>query len=155
MRVIRDICDRVLVLEGGRVAEQGPVWQVFGEPRHVATHALLRPLEADLPEDLALRLQPAPPLRGSFEQLVELRYTGNDAQRGAVAGAPDLARVASALGGRVRLLHAGLERIQGRTQGRLLVAVPGSAALPAPASSAHPESPLPQTKVLGYVPAND
>jgi len=155
MRVIRDICDRVLVLEGGRVAEQGPVWQVFGEPRHAATRALLRPLEADLPEDLALRLQPAPPLRGSYEQLVELRYTGSDARRGAVAGAPDLARVASALGGRVRLLHAGLERIQGRTQGRLLVAVPGSAALPAPASSAHPESPLPQTKVLGYVPAND
>ena len=42
MGVIREICDQVLVLEKGRIAETGPVWQVFGEPRHDATRALLR-----------------------------------------------------------------------------------------------------------------
>ena len=36
MSVIREICDRVLVLEQGRVAEEGPVWQVFGSPQHAA-----------------------------------------------------------------------------------------------------------------------
>ncbi|MEO6677302.1 MAG: ATP-binding cassette domain-containing protein, partial [Pseudomonas sp.] len=34
MAVIRDICDRVVVLEHGRVVEQGPVWEVFGNPQH-------------------------------------------------------------------------------------------------------------------------
>ena len=32
MSVIREICDDVLVLEQGAVAEKGPVWKVFGNP---------------------------------------------------------------------------------------------------------------------------
>ncbi len=58
MSVIREICDRVLVLERGEAVETGPVWQVFGEPAHPATRALLLPLARGLPEDLAARLQP-------------------------------------------------------------------------------------------------
>ena len=41
MSVIREICDQVLVLDGGRIAEIGPVWRVFGDPEHFATRALL------------------------------------------------------------------------------------------------------------------
>lgn len=151
MRVIRDICDRVLVLEGGRVAEQGAVWQVFGTPRHAATRALLRPLESALPEDLALLLRAEPPASGRYEQLVELRYAGGASESDLPAAAPDLARIASALGGRARLLHAGLDRIQARTQGRLLVAVPSGIALPPVFAAPSPT----HAKVLGYVPAYD
>jgi D-methionine transport system ATP-binding protein len=32
MSVIREICDSVLVLDGGRIAEIGPVWRLFGDP---------------------------------------------------------------------------------------------------------------------------
>ena len=32
MSVIREICSDVVVLEGGRVVETGPVWRVFGRP---------------------------------------------------------------------------------------------------------------------------
>ena len=65
MAVVREICDRVLVLEGGRAVESGPVWRVFGEAAHPATRALLRPGGQALPEDLAARLLPAPrPGRG-------------------------------------------------------------------------------------------
>ncbi len=151
MRVIRDICDRVLVLEGGRVAEQGAVWQVFGTPRHAATRALLRPLESALPEDLALLLRAEPPASGRYEQLVELRYAGGASESDLPAAAPDLARIASALGSRARLLHAGLDRIQARTQGRLLVAVPSGIALPPVFAAPSPT----HAKVLGYVPAYD
>jgi D-methionine transport system ATP-binding protein len=48
MAVISEACDRVLVLDHGRVVEQGPVWQVFAEPRADATLALLRPLRKRL-----------------------------------------------------------------------------------------------------------
>ncbi|WP_420994238.1 methionine ABC transporter ATP-binding protein [Cupriavidus sp. 30B13] len=144
MRVIRDICDRVLVLEGGRIAEHGPVWEVFGNPRHAATRALLQPLQAGLPDDLAQRLQAAPPAHGACEQLVELHYSGAGA-------APELAGIAAALGGQARLLHAGVDRIQGHSQGRLLLATsaPGLApeALAAATRSQH-------AKVIGYVPAD-
>lgn len=52
MSVIREICDQVLVLDEGSVAETGPVWQVFGNPTHPATRALLQPLNRDIPEDV-------------------------------------------------------------------------------------------------------
>jgi D-methionine transport system ATP-binding protein len=145
MGVIRDICDNVLVLEAGRIAEQGPVWRVFGDPQHDATRALLEPLRGGLPEDVALRLQPAPPARAPFEQLIELAYTG-------AAPVPDLAHIAQALRHPTRLLRADLDRIQGRTQGRLLVAAAGGTlspdALAALQLSQH-------TRSLGYVAAHD
>ena len=60
MAVIREICHQVLVLDGGRKVEQGEVWRVFGDPGAEATRALLRPLQHDLPADLAARLSPEP-----------------------------------------------------------------------------------------------
>ena len=44
MAVIRDACDRVLVLDHGRVVEHGTVHHVFAAPQAEATLALLRPL---------------------------------------------------------------------------------------------------------------
>jgi D-methionine transport system ATP-binding protein len=145
MRVIRDICDNVLVLEAGRVAEQGPVWRVFGDPQHDATRALLQPLRGGLPDDVAARLQPAPPTRGAYEQLIELSYTGT-------ADVPELAQIADALRHPTRLLRADLDRIQGRTQGRLLIAAAGGN-LPHEALRALALSQY--TRSLGYVPAHD
>ena len=60
MSVIREICDRVVVLDEGRIAEVGPVWRVFGDPEHPATRALLEPLIRDIPADVAERLRPQP-----------------------------------------------------------------------------------------------
>jgi peptide/nickel transport system ATP-binding protein len=39
--VIRFLCDRVLVMEAGKVVEQGPVWKVFDQPTHPYTQRLL------------------------------------------------------------------------------------------------------------------
>ena len=112
MGVIREICDQVLVLEKGRIAETGPVWRVFGEPAHAATRALLRPLEHGLPQDVHHDLA------ADGARVIELRYTGAGGLE------PDLARIAAALGGPVRLLHGGVDRIQGHAHGRLLLSAP-------------------------------
>ena len=119
MAVIRDICDRVVVLEHGKIVEQGPVWQVFGNPQHEVSKTLLAPLQHSLPEDLQGRLQPQP---ASAQDAVVLRlqFTGSRQDE------PDLAALFSALGGRVRLLQGGVERIQGHALGQLLLAVSGS-----------------------------
>ncbi|MCI3204415.1 ABC transporter ATP-binding protein [Pandoraea capi] len=45
MGVIHQACDRVLVLDQGRIAELGPVDEVFDNPLAEATRALLRPLQ--------------------------------------------------------------------------------------------------------------
>ncbi|MCF5547073.1 methionine ABC transporter ATP-binding protein [Pseudomonas salomonii] len=115
MAVIRDICDRVVVLEHGRIVEQGPVWQVFGNPQHEVSKTLLAPLQHGLPDELQSRLQAEPSSTAAV--VLRLQFTGSTADE------PDLAALFSALGGRVRLLQGGVERIQGHALGQLLLAV--------------------------------
>ncbi|MFC6339642.1 ATP-binding cassette domain-containing protein [Pseudomonas sp. CCM 7891] len=119
MAVIREICDRVVVLEHGRVVEQGPVWEVFGNPQHEVSKTLLAPLQHRLPEELQGRLQ-AKPFSTGAAVVLRLQFTGASHHE------PDLAALFSALGGRVRLLQGGVERIQGHALGQLLLAVSDS-----------------------------
>jgi D-methionine transport system ATP-binding protein len=145
MSVIREIADQVLVLEQGQIAEQGPVWQVFGAPRHAATRALLAPLMQDLPEDLRRALQQQPPA-GPHQRIVALRYSG------AAGLEPDLTRIVQALPAGVRLLHGGIDRIQGHAQGRLLLALDGTWPLPDLAAlSQGPQAIAHHIEHLGYV----
>jgi len=120
MAVIREICDRVVVLERGRIVEQGDVWEVFGNPQHEVSRTLLGSLQQHLPPDLLARLEHP----SDNEVILDLHYTGVREQE------PDLLAIAQALGSRVSLLHGGIERIQGRALGRLLlsVAVPAASA---------------------------
>ena len=41
LSVIAETCDRVMVMYAGRVAEEGPVSQIFARPRHPYTQKLL------------------------------------------------------------------------------------------------------------------
>lgn len=41
LAVVASVCERVLVLEQGRIVESGPVRQVLGAPRHEYTKRLL------------------------------------------------------------------------------------------------------------------
>ncbi|MBJ9966580.1 methionine ABC transporter ATP-binding protein [Burkholderia seminalis] len=119
MEVIRAVCDTVAVIEQGEVVETGAVWRVFGAPRHGATRALLSTLQHDLPAELAARVRPLPEqaaLPDGAQVVLDVRYTGES------GGEPDVGALAAALGGSVRFLHGGIERIQGHAQGRLVIA---------------------------------
>jgi D-methionine transport system ATP-binding protein len=143
MAVIRDICDRVVVLEHGKIVEQGPVWEVFGNPQHEVSKTLLAPLQHALPEELQSRLQPHP-YSVNAAVVLRLQFTGSATDE------PDLAALFSALGGRVRLLQGGVERIQGHALGQLLLAVTGS---PFDAEELNQRASqfAQQVEVLGYV----
>lgn len=119
MAVIRQICDHVVVLEQGRVVEQGPVWKIFGQPQAEATRALLAPLSTQLPGDLAERLRTG---GSQGAAVLELIFDGQSARE------PDVFAIGQALGGQVELLHGGIDRIQGRAQGRLLISTVAPAA---------------------------
>ena len=119
MAVIRDICQRVVVLERGRIVEQGEVWQVFGDPQHEVSKTLLAPLQPALPSSLLERLLPTAPDAGAA-LVLRLRISGRDRE------APDLSALFSALGGKVSLLQGGIEPIQDRALGQLVISVAGS-----------------------------
>src|SRR5471032_1786819 len=143
MAVIREICDRVVVLERGRIVEQGPVWQVFGNPQHEVSKTLLAPLQHGLPEELQNRLQ-LTQTSADAALVLRLQFTGSDTDE------PDLAALFSALGGRVRLLQGGVERIQGHALGQLLLSVSGSS-LGAEELRQRAGRWAQQVEVLGYV----
>jgi oligopeptide transport system ATP-binding protein len=42
MGVVSGMCDRVLVMYGGRIVEEAPVRDIFYDPQHPYTHGLLR-----------------------------------------------------------------------------------------------------------------
>ena len=98
MEVIRRACDRVAVLEKGRVVEEGPVQAVFLHPSHPVTRALVREAEGDASF--------APGTGGSGQHL-RLTLTGESAHQ------PILGRIArdfgvdfAFLGGRVGHIRA-------------------------------------------------
>jgi D-methionine transport system ATP-binding protein len=144
MAVIREVCHQVLVLDGGRKVELGEVWRVFGNPQADATRALLRPLQHELPADLAARL--VPDLHGrDGVAVLRLRFTGQ--------GRPDgvSLQALAAMGPGATLLHGGLDRLRGHAQGSLLVSVPAGALQEEAARAALVAD---QIKVLGYVAAD-
>jgi D-methionine transport system ATP-binding protein len=115
MEVIRDLCDRVVVLEHGQVVEQGEVWRVFGDPQHAVTRALLGTLQP-VDHDAATTAEPT-------GLLLDLHYTG------ARGHEPELSAITERLGYRTHLVQGAIERIQGRALGSLRVRVeaPGTA----------------------------
>lgn len=108
MGVVRDICDRVAVLNEGQVVEHAEVWKVFGAPQHEVTRSLLGALEhAPLAEDA----------RGRDGLTLDLRFDGSAGRE------PSPDAIAAALGKNLVLLHGTVERIQGRSIGRLRLQV--------------------------------
>lgn len=149
MSVIREIADEVLVLEQGAIAETGPVWKIFGNPRHDATRALLAPLQHGLPEDLQQVLHTEPPpleQTGRYERIVRLSYTGERGRE------PDLGRIVHALPAPIRLIHGGVDRIQGHAHGRLLLAIPPTTQLDLSPLTHGGDAIAHHIEEIGYVP---
>ena len=61
LSVLADVCDRVLVMYAGRVVETGTADEVFTDPLHPYTAALVRRLPADRRPGGALRARPGWP----------------------------------------------------------------------------------------------
>ncbi|MBF3339944.1 methionine ABC transporter ATP-binding protein, partial [Leptospira borgpetersenii serovar Hardjo-bovis] len=51
MHVVRKICDRVAVMENGRVVEEGDVLQVFTHPQQPITRQFVRQISQEVPDD--------------------------------------------------------------------------------------------------------
>ncbi len=115
MSVIREICDRVAVMDQGRIVEQGSVWEVFGHPRTELTRRLLRTVRPPLPESLQRTLHDAPVAGGR----VLLRVSGSaQDQYGA-----SLALLAQDPEWHTDIVHAEVDRVGGRPVGTVTFSV--------------------------------
>jgi D-methionine transport system ATP-binding protein len=114
MSVIREVCDRVAVLDHGRIVEQGSVWQVFAHPRTDLTRRLLRSVRPPLPEALQESLQNEPLPEG--RALLRVGSSEPDQYSAVLAALSEPAWQA-------QIVHAEVDRVQGRPIGTVTFSV--------------------------------
>ncbi len=143
MAVVRDICDRVAVLDGGELAEVGTVADIFSNPSADVTKRLLRVIEPDLPDALGGRIRSVPVAGGDV--LLRIRFSGQPSDGSVLA---DLAR---RLNLDVRLLQGRIDQISDRLAGNLLIALPATAEMHLVRAVGFLRSRSVKMEVLGYV----
>ncbi|HNW86311.1 MAG TPA: ATP-binding cassette domain-containing protein [Candidatus Limiplasma sp.] len=105
MAVIRQICNKVAILDGGKLAEKGTVDEVFRHTKSAAGKRLFGVLpeqEENLPTEPALRIV----------------FDGESAER------PIISRVVRESGVDVNILSANIHQLNHKAYGQMLVALP-------------------------------
>lgn len=124
MQVIKQVADRVAVIEAGRIVEQGRVLEVFTRPQQAITKSLIDEI---LPQELpASVLGHVRKLAGQLStgrtgQLLRLSYAGDSAYQ------PILSQLIREFGVDMSILHGQVDEIQDETFGSLAVYASGEA----------------------------
>ncbi|WP_438751635.1 methionine ABC transporter ATP-binding protein [Pararhizobium sp. O133] len=119
MEVVRTIADRVAVIDGGRIIEEGAVWSVFSDPQNDTTKSLLNTIRPRLPEHIAQRLSQTP----SGEAVLSVDLAGPE------ANTPLFADLSAHLPNSFRLIHGGIDHIQEQPVARFFIGVTDPARL--------------------------
>ncbi|MDA8456103.1 methionine ABC transporter ATP-binding protein [Acidovorax sp. GBBC 3334] len=128
MQVIKQVADRVAVIDAGRIVEQGPVLEVFTRPQQSITRSLIDEIvPQDLPESVLdhvrhLAAQLIAQGQGGVGRLLRLSYAGERAYQ------PILSRLIREHGLDLSILHGQIDEIQGQTFGSLAVYASGESA---------------------------
>ena len=81
MQVIKQIADRVAVLDAGRVVEQGAVIDVFTHPREAITRSLIDDLmPQELPESVIARIRYLMAVDPAPGRLLRLAFSGDESE---------------------------------------------------------------------------
>jgi D-methionine transport system ATP-binding protein len=122
MQVIKQIADRVAVIDAGRIVESGPVIDVFTRPQHDTTRSLIEEIvPQELPESVLARirtLMSAHPAQNGL--LLRLAFAGDDADR------PLLSDVIRNFGIDLSIVHGQVDEVQGQPFGTLAVFARGA-----------------------------
>ena len=143
MEVVKSVADHVAVIDGGRIVENGPTFDVFTGHAHPTTRALLGGLAGmRLPEFLTSRMSPEP--QDGARTILRVIFKGENATE------PMLARLGSELGIEVNILAGAVDEIAGRPFGMLVVSLRANDAKITEARQFLTEHGL-STEVVGYV----
>ena len=147
MAVIKEICNRVAVIEGGIIKEEGRVVDVFTNPQSQTMKDFVKSvINIELPKGITLlgvTDQPAP----DRNMLVRLRF------KGAATNDPVVAAVVRKFNTNVSVLYGNIDYIQDEPFGYLIIVIMGDMETQAKAFAYIKELPI-GSEVLGYVPRN-
>ncbi|HLR29904.1 MAG TPA: NIL domain-containing protein, partial [Paenalcaligenes sp.] len=119
MEVIKQVCERVAVLDAGQVIEQGEVIDVFMRPQHEITRSMIGDLVAQsLPAGVRERI--IHKLEAGNHFLYRLAFVDTDVDQ------PLLSTVIREFQLDFNILHGYIDEIQGQAFGSLAVMVGGA-----------------------------
>ena len=119
MAVVKALADRVAVIEGGRIVEEGSTFDVFATPRHDLTRRFVSSVTGSAaPDWLAAKLQPYQPAGG--QAVLRITFKGSDASQ------PLLSQIARSLNIDLNILSGQVEMIAGHPFGTLIVSAAAS-----------------------------
>lgn len=112
MNVIKEICDRVAVMENGKVVEHGSIFDLFSQPKHPTTQKFVQTVMNDeIPE--------------SILKEVEARHIYRVTFRDGSASQPVLSNVAKHFNVEVNVLYGQITELQQTPFGNLIVELQG------------------------------
>uniref|UniRef100_UPI0011F10085 methionine ABC transporter ATP-binding protein n=1 Tax=Siccirubricoccus phaeus TaxID=2595053 RepID=UPI0011F10085 len=115
MGVVQAICDRVAVMEAGRIIEQGRVFDLFTAPREKVTRRFVSEVIGDAVPLAALARLPAPP-PGQRRVLLRVLFRGPHATR------PVIGEAAARYGIALNILSGRIDAIAGEPFGIMVLA---------------------------------
>ncbi|MDR6199368.1 D-methionine transport system ATP-binding protein [Microbacterium sp. SORGH_AS428] len=116
MEVIRDVCNRVAVMQEGRVVEQGSVYDVFAHPQHPTSRRFVSSVLHHLPSAETVRR-----IRTVHTgRLVQLHIENRESND------PFLSRISRAHDVDVNVVYGGVDELQARLFGSLTVELLGT-----------------------------
>lgn len=126
MEVIKAVCDRMAVMDAGHVIEQGAVIDVFRQPQHEVTRALIGDvISQELPSGVLERVRArlANTRAGTgHDHLFRFAFTGTGVDQ------PLLSEAVRRFGLDFSILHGHIDEIQGQAFGSLAVLASGKPA---------------------------
>lgn len=149
MQVIKDICDKVAVIENGVIAEQGTVFEVFTNPQKPITKDFISVLLSnELPAAFRGGEVSKEPLPGAY-LLLRLTFIGESADDPVLAGMirkfPEI---------EVTMLFGNLDQIKSTPFGRMIIGITGPEAKIQEAIQYLRQQDL-KEEVIGYVRRHD
>ena len=122
MNVVKEICDRVAVIENGEIIEQGSMVDIFTNPQKATTKEFVASIQHnDLP-DFVKKLDIHKDYKAGDKALVSLSFIGDS------AGEPIVSVLIKEYDTNVNILTANIETLQDTPFGTLLIEVEGDEA---------------------------
>ena len=120
MQVVKDICDRVAVIENGEIIEEGSMLDIFTNPQTATTKEFISSIQNNELPDMVKKLPMSPTYVDGSKPLIRLSFLGDS------AGEPVISTLIKKYDVNVNILVANIESIKDTPYGTLLIELEGT-----------------------------